>query len=80
LPTIGVSELLIIGFLLVLVFGASRLPSLGEGAGRAVGKLLRSARNDHRIDVRKTDQQSSVSDGELVAPSQPDDEKAPPKA
>jgi len=35
-PNLGVSELLVIFMILLLVFGASRLPALGEGLGRTI--------------------------------------------
>ena len=34
--SIGVPELLIILFIVILVFGASRLPELGKGIGKGI--------------------------------------------
>ena len=83
MPNIGLPELLIIGILLLLVFGGSRLPALGESAGRAVGKLLRATKSDEPQahgnkatpdkNPRDDDPNGSVSDAELVdAPSNHD--------
>ena len=36
MPNIGASELIVIFLILLLVFGASRLPALGEGLGRTI--------------------------------------------
>lgn len=36
MPNLGVSELIVIFMILLLVFGASRLPALGEGLGRTI--------------------------------------------
>jgi len=37
----------------VLVFGASRLPELGEGVGRAIKNLKKGMASDDRIQVKK---------------------------
>lgn len=52
MPNIGLPELIVIGMILVLVFGASRLPQLGAGMGRAVRSIKRAFDNDPRIDVQ----------------------------
>lgn len=36
MPNLGLSELIVIFLILLLVFGASRLPALGEGLGRTL--------------------------------------------
>jgi sec-independent protein translocase protein TatA len=36
MPNIGLPELLIILFIVVLIFGANRLPQLGKGVGNAI--------------------------------------------
>ena len=42
MPTFGLGELVVILMLVVLVFGATRLPQLGEGIGKAVANFKRS--------------------------------------
>ena len=42
----GIGELLIILLILLVVFGASRLPALGDGLGRALGSFRRGARGE----------------------------------
>ena len=39
MPNIGFPELIVILLILVLVFGASRLPALGEGMGKAIRRI-----------------------------------------
>jgi sec-independent protein translocase protein TatA len=51
MPNIGFSELLVILLILILVFGASRLPALGEGLGKAIRSFKRSFAQDEKIDV-----------------------------
>ena len=43
---IGISELVVILLILMLVFGASRLPALGEGLGKALRTFKRGAAQD----------------------------------
>ncbi|MEM1414989.1 MAG: twin-arginine translocase TatA/TatE family subunit [Myxococcota bacterium] len=50
-------ELLIILFIVVLVFGASRLPQLGEGVGKAIRNLKRGLNENDDIDVTPTSKQ-----------------------
>jgi sec-independent protein translocase protein TatA len=41
-PNLGLGELVVILMLVVLVFGATRLPQLGEGIGKAVANFKRA--------------------------------------
>ena len=41
MPNLGIGELVVILMLLVLVFGATRLPQLGEGLGKAIRNFRR---------------------------------------
>ena len=36
LPRLGIAELLVILFLIILIFGASRLPDIGRGIGKGI--------------------------------------------
>jgi len=51
MPNLGFSELLVIFMILVLVFGASRLPQLGEGLGKTIRNFKRGLSNDDGIQV-----------------------------
>lgn len=48
---LGFHEILIIIFVVVLIFGAPKLPQLGDGLGRAVRNFRRAVRGDNEIDV-----------------------------
>ncbi|MBC7171636.1 MAG: twin-arginine translocase TatA/TatE family subunit [Polyangiaceae bacterium] len=48
---LGMGELLVVLIIVMLVFGASRLPQLGEGLGKAVRNLKRGLQTDDDIDV-----------------------------
>lgn len=78
MPTIGFPEFVVIGMILVLVFGASRLPKFGASLGRALRNLKRSVDEDPRIGVRTSGDAnaSSVSNNapvnaEAPSPSRP---------
>jgi sec-independent protein translocase protein TatA len=42
----GIGELLIILAIVVVVFGASKLPQLGDALGRSIGNFKRAVRSD----------------------------------
>jgi len=48
-PNLGVSELIVIFMILLLVFGASRLPALGEGLGRTIRGFKRGISDDSKL-------------------------------
>jgi sec-independent protein translocase protein TatA len=51
---LGMSELIIIFLIVMLLFGASKLPALGEGMGKAL-KSLKDATKDDPPPPQKTD-------------------------
>lgn len=36
IPRVGIPELIIILFIIILIFGASRLPEIGRGIGKGI--------------------------------------------
>ncbi|NCQ60685.1 MAG: twin-arginine translocase TatA/TatE family subunit [Myxococcales bacterium] len=64
MPTLGMGELLVILVIVLLIFGASRLPQIGEGIGKAVRNLKRGLSTDDDIDVtpseRRVEKESSA--------------------
>ena len=55
MPNLGMGELLIILVIVLLIFGASRLPQIGEGLGKAIKGLKRGLNTDDDIDVTPSD-------------------------
>lgn len=51
MPRLGVGELLIVLAVILLVFGARRLPALGEAVGKAIRNVKRGVASDDNIDV-----------------------------
>lgn len=68
---VGFSELLIILLICLLVFGANRLPQIGEGIGKAISGLKRGLAADENIEVKPVPKSS----GELT--SGPHGDKVP---
>jgi sec-independent protein translocase protein TatA len=48
---LGVGEILLILFVVLLVFGAGRLPQLGDSLGKALKNFKKAATAHHEIDV-----------------------------
>ena len=67
MPNIGFPELIVILLLLFLVFGASRLPALGEGMGKAIRSFKRGIAHDDAIEISKPEARKS----EPVTPPAP---------
>ena len=82
MPNLGMGELLIILVIVLLIFGASRLPQIGEGLGKAIKGLKRGLNTDDDIEITPKDKrvgdsssaksvnesetESEVSDAEIV--------------
>ena len=49
----GMGELLIILLIVMVVFGASKLPQIGHGLGSAIKNFKRAAAGDDEIEVSK---------------------------
>jgi sec-independent protein translocase protein TatA len=45
--SLGLPEMLIILFIIVLIFGASRLPEIGRGIGRGIRNFKESVKEGH---------------------------------
>ena len=79
MPNIGFSELIVILMILLLVFGASRLPQLGESLGRTIRGFKRGISTDEEIAIKPDAPQvtppappdpakTEVSEAEIIEP------------
>lgn len=50
MPHLGVPELLVILVIVVIIFGASKLPQLGKGLGEGIRNFRKGLRNDEGHD------------------------------
>jgi sec-independent protein translocase protein TatA len=69
MPNLGFSELIIVLLIIVVVFGSTKLPQLGDGLGRAIKNFKRAVTNQNEIDVSpKRGDKGEISENEPVAP------------
>lgn len=47
LGPLGLPELVLIVFIIILIFGANRLPEIGRGIGRGIRNFRDASKNDH---------------------------------
>lgn len=72
MPNLGFGELVIVLLIVMLIFGAGRLPQIGDGLGRAIRNLKRGLNTDDDIDITPAEKQvpdkaaSRVDDAEVV--------------
>lgn len=64
----GMSELLIVFGILILLFGAKRLPALADGMGKAIRNFKKGLNTDDDLDVTPSQKRvgPSSSAGEVV--------------
>jgi len=53
---IGMPELVVILIIAILVFGATRLPEIGSGVGKAIRNFKKSIKEPPEIDVTPTEE------------------------
>ena len=57
LGNIGWTELVLVLLIVLVVFGAGRLPQIGEGVGKAIRNLKRGLKTDDDIEVTPQEKQ-----------------------
>jgi sec-independent protein translocase protein TatA len=48
---LGTGEIILIIFVVMVVFGASKLPQLGDGLGRAIGSFKRALSGSNEVEA-----------------------------
>lgn len=66
----GMSELLVILAIVLLLFGAKRLPELASGLGKAIKNFRRGMDTDDDIDVTPVDKQVTGESGATTLKSE----------
>lgn len=59
---IGMQELLVILVLVLVIFGAKRLPEIGSGLGRAIRNFRQASSEPDEIDITPKDKSKSDED------------------
>lgn len=54
MPTLGVSELVIIFLIIIVLFGASRLPGIGRGLGEGIKNFKKGIKGDEPEQLEET--------------------------
>lgn len=58
MPTLGVQELLIILLIVLVIFGASKLPQLGRGLGEGIRNFKKGVKDGDTADESNSDKAS----------------------
>ena len=62
---LGVGELLVILVIVLIIFGAGKLPEIGEGLGRGIRSFRKAIKQPDEIDITpKKDEAGAKPDGE----------------
>ena len=73
----GWMELLLILIIVLIIFGAGKIPQLGEGLGKAIKGFKKSVNEADALDVTPNPEQQTAAEG---APPQPEQVQAQPAA
>jgi sec-independent protein translocase protein TatA len=57
---LGTGEIILIIFVIVVVFGASKLPQLGDGLGRAIGSFKRALSGSNEVEAKKSERDGAA--------------------
>jgi sec-independent protein translocase protein TatA len=68
---LGFGELVIILLIVLIMFGAGRLPELGESLGRGIRNFRKAIKSPDEIDVTPEDEKPPARDQEGARPKQP---------
>jgi sec-independent protein translocase protein TatA len=58
MPTLGVQELLVILLIVLVIFGASKLPQLGRGLGEGIRNFKKGIKESDTADESNSDKAS----------------------
>ncbi len=66
--SMGITELVLILFIVLIIFGAGKLPQLGEGLGKAIKGFKKSVHEADAIELEAQQAQVQQQPGAPVAP------------
>jgi sec-independent protein translocase protein TatA len=73
--SMGFTELILILFIVLIIFGAGKLPQLGEGLGKAIKGFKKSV---HEADAIEAEAEAAAAQQQQMAAPQPSIQSAPP--
>ena len=53
---LGITELIIILLIIVVIFGAKKLPEIGSGLGKGITNFKKAVKDTESLDAKKTDE------------------------
>ena len=59
---LGMPELLVILVIILIIFGANKLPQIGEGLGKAIGNFKKNVSGKEEIDVTPKKKPEEISE------------------
>jgi sec-independent protein translocase protein TatA len=76
---LGMGELLVILVIVLLIFGAGKLPQIGDAMGRAIRNFKSSTSGENQIEVAKKKEQlargDETEDAEIATAAKPAEKK-----
>ncbi|WP_447973374.1 twin-arginine translocase TatA/TatE family subunit [Nitrospira sp. Kam-Ns4a] len=76
--SIGFTELILILFIVLIIFGAGKLPQLGEGLGKAIKGFKKSVHEADAIEAEAQAQAQAPMQAASALPPQPAPAQTPP--
>ncbi len=68
--SMGITELVLILFIVLIIFGAGKLPQLGEGIGKAIKGFKKSVHEADAIELEASKQEAQAQPGAPPSPDQ----------
>jgi sec-independent protein translocase protein TatA len=59
---LGIGELLVLLVIVMIIFGAGKLPEIGEGLGRGIRNFRKAVKTPDEIDITPKEEDSSAGD------------------
>lgn len=72
----GIGELIIILVIILIVFGAGKLPQIGDALGRSIRNFKRSSSGKDEVEVGPQAKEISVSEDQAAAEKPSEDDSA----
>lgn len=72
---LGMGELLVILVIVLLVFGAGKLPQIGDALGKSIRNFKQAANHENQIEVAKKKEITTATDDAEVVEAKPVEKK-----
>ncbi len=59
---IGMTELIIILVIILIIFGAGKLPEIGEGLGKGIKSFKKATKGEDDIDITPENKETEIED------------------